>query len=192
MLVQFNSLVRKGCVATSWKKGAAQARVTLLVTHQICEAFASKDFWELPNAQSVSSFLLNLNHAALDVSSGSAALQIAIVASQARCGFNPFEDCRAKIEDSSMNKGELVDVVAVQAGVTKKEADEILTATLDVIKETVANGEKVSLIGFGAFEPRQRSAREGRNPKTGEKLTIPATTVPAFSAGKPFKAAVAK
>ena len=84
------------------------------------------------------------------------------------------------------------DAVAVRAGVTKKDADAILSATLDVIQTTVAEGQKVTVVGFGTFEPRQRSAREGRNPKTGEKLSIPATTVPAFSAGKSFKEAVAR
>ncbi|MGK7908872.1 MAG: HU family DNA-binding protein [Synechococcus sp.] len=91
-----------------------------------------------------------------------------------------------------MNKGELVDAVAMEAGVSKKNAEEILSAMLDVITTTVASGDKVSLIGFGSFEPRERKAREGRNPKTGEKLQIPATVVPAFSAGKGFKEAVAK
>lgn len=57
--------------------------------------------------------------------------------------------------------------------------------------EAVSKGEKVSLVGFGNFEPRQRKEREGRNPKTGETLMIPATTVPAFSAGKGFKELVA-
>ena len=91
-----------------------------------------------------------------------------------------------------MNKGELVDAIAKRAGVSKKDADSILTATLDVIKETVADGQKVSIVGFGAFEPRPRAARDGRNPKTGEKIAIPATVVPGFSAGKAFKTAVAK
>lgn len=86
-----------------------------------------------------------------------------------------------------MNKGELVDVIAAQANVTKKEADDILTATVDTIMETVADGDKVALVGFGSFEPRERKARDGRNPKTGEVLKIKATTVPAFSAGKTFK-----
>ncbi|MEB3355545.1 MAG: HU family DNA-binding protein [Synechococcales bacterium] len=86
-----------------------------------------------------------------------------------------------------MNKGELVDKIAEKAGVTKKQADAILTAALDSIMEAVSDGEKVTLVGFGTFEPRDRQAREGRNPKTGEALTIPATTVPAFSAGKVFK-----
>lgn len=86
-----------------------------------------------------------------------------------------------------MNKGELVDAIAEKANVTKKQADAILTAALEAIQEEVAAGNKVTLVGFGTFEPRQRSEREGRNPKTGEVMTIPATRVPAFSAGKMFK-----
>ena len=91
-----------------------------------------------------------------------------------------------------MNKGELVDAISVRSEISKKEIESVLTATLDVIKTTVADGQKVSIVGFGAFEPRQRAARDGRNPKTGEKIAIPATTVPGFSAGKAFKVAVAK
>lgn len=90
-----------------------------------------------------------------------------------------------------MNKGELVDKVAEKAGVTKKQADAILTAALEVVQDAVASGEKVTLVGFGTFEPRDRQEREGRNPKTGEVMTIPATRVPAFSAGKQFKEMVA-
>ena len=91
-----------------------------------------------------------------------------------------------------MNKAELVYAIAVKASVSKKDAEAILTAMLDVIQEAVADGQKVSVVGFGAFEPRKRAAREGRNPKTGEKIAIPETTVPVFSAGKAFKSAVAK
>ncbi|WP_008313254.1 HU family DNA-binding protein [Leptolyngbya sp. PCC 6406] len=90
-----------------------------------------------------------------------------------------------------MNKGELVDKVTEKTDVTKKQADAVLTAAIDAIIETVAEGEKVTLVGFGSFEPRQRKEREGRNPKTGETMVIPATTVPAFSAGKQFKEKVA-
>ena len=89
-----------------------------------------------------------------------------------------------------MNKGELIDAVAVKAGVTKKEADAVVSAALNVIVKTVANAEKVTLVGFGAFESRLRKEREGRNPKTNEKMVIPETKVPAFSAGKSFKDAV--
>jgi DNA-binding protein HU-beta len=91
-----------------------------------------------------------------------------------------------------MNKGELVDAIASKAQISKKDADVILTATVDTIMEAVAKGEKVTLVGFGTFEPRQRAAREGRNPQTGKAIQIPETTVPAFSAGKQFKEAVAE
>ncbi|AOY80429.1 MULTISPECIES: HU family DNA-binding protein [Moorena] len=90
-----------------------------------------------------------------------------------------------------MNKGELVDKVAEKATVTKKQADAVLTATIETIMEAVSEGDKVTLVGFGSFESRERKAREGRNPKTGEKMEIPATKVPAFSAGKVFKERVA-
>ncbi|WP_414516070.1 HU family DNA-binding protein [Nostoc sp. PCC 9305] len=90
-----------------------------------------------------------------------------------------------------MNKGELVDAVAAKTNITKKQADEVISAFLSVITEAVADGDKVTLIGFGSFERRDRSEREGRNPKTNEPMTIPATKVPAFSAGKQFKEKVA-
>jgi len=86
-----------------------------------------------------------------------------------------------------MNKGELIDQIAAKANVTKKDADLVLSAMLDVILETVAGGDKVTLVGFGTFEARDRQAREGRNPSTGKPIKIPATRVPAFSAGKLFK-----
>ena len=90
-----------------------------------------------------------------------------------------------------MNKGELVDAIAEKANVTQKEADAVLSATLDTIIETVTSGDKVTLVSFGSFEKRERAQREGRNPKTGETMTIAATSVPAFSAGKGFKETVA-
>jgi DNA-binding protein HU-beta len=90
-----------------------------------------------------------------------------------------------------MNKGELVDALADKTGVTKKQADAVLTAALEAITEAVANGDKVTLVGFGSFERRDRAAREGRNPKTNEKMEIAATRVPGFSAGKAFKEKVA-
>ena len=67
----------------------------------------------------------------------------------------------------------------------------MVTAMVEAIMAAVASGDKVSLVGFGSFEPRERKAREGRNPQTGETLKIAATTVPAFSAGKGFKQLVA-
>ncbi len=90
-----------------------------------------------------------------------------------------------------MNKGELVDAVAAKANITKKQADQVISAFLEVVTEAVANGEKITLVGFGSFERRERSEREGRNPKTQETTTIPATRVPAFSPGKQFKEKVA-
>ncbi|MCM1984159.1 HU family DNA-binding protein [Lyngbya confervoides] len=90
-----------------------------------------------------------------------------------------------------MNKADLVNAIADKSGVTKKQADLVLTVALDTIMDTVSEGEKVTLVGFGSFEPRERKARNGRNPQTGKALTIPATTVPAFSAGKLFKDQVA-
>ncbi|MBD2022299.1 HU family DNA-binding protein [Leptolyngbya sp. FACHB-36] len=86
-----------------------------------------------------------------------------------------------------MNKGELIDQIASKANVTKKDADVVLTAMLDVILDAVAAGDKVTLVGFGTFEARERQAREGRNPSTGQPIKIPATKVPAFSAGKLFR-----
>jgi len=90
-----------------------------------------------------------------------------------------------------MNKAELIDMVAEKADVSKKDADAVLSAVIESIMESVANGDKVSLVGFGSFEPRDRKARDGRNPQTGQTIKIPATTVPAFSAGKGFKQLVA-
>ncbi len=90
-----------------------------------------------------------------------------------------------------MNKEELVGEIASRASVTKKQADTIISAICECIVEAVAGGDKVTLVGFGSFESRERKAREGRNPKTGEKMNIPATRVPAFSAGKQFKEKVA-
>jgi DNA-binding protein HU-beta len=91
-----------------------------------------------------------------------------------------------------MNKGELVDAIADKASVTKKQADAVLSAALESIVEAVSSDQKVTLVGFGSFEARQRKAREGRNPKTGDKMQIPATKVPAFSAGKLFKEKVSQ
>ncbi|NJK36778.1 MAG: HU family DNA-binding protein [Oscillatoriales cyanobacterium RM1_1_9] len=90
-----------------------------------------------------------------------------------------------------MNKEQLVQETAYKAGVTKKQADAIISAICECIMEAVASGDKVTLVGFGSFEARHRKEREGRNPSTREPMTIPATTVPAFSAGKAFKEMVA-
>ena len=86
-----------------------------------------------------------------------------------------------------MNKEELVKEVSKKAKVSQKEATEVLSSLIDTIQKTVAKGKKVTLVGFGTFEPRKRAARTGRNPQTGAPLKIAAKTVPAFSAGKKFK-----
>ncbi|MEG4329982.1 HU family DNA-binding protein [Microcoleus sp. herbarium5] len=90
-----------------------------------------------------------------------------------------------------MNKADLIELAATKADTTKKVANALLDALIDSITKAVADGEKVTLVGFGSWEARERKARDGRNPKTGEEMKIPATTVPAFSAGKQFKEAVA-
>lgn len=91
-----------------------------------------------------------------------------------------------------MNKSDLIDAVTRKSKLAKKDVDIVVSAIFDVIVDAVSEGQKVTLVGFGSFEPRQRAAREGRNPKTRDKMIIPATTVPAFSAGKQFREAVAK
>lgn len=91
-----------------------------------------------------------------------------------------------------MNKTELIQAVADAANLSKKDAEKAVAATIDSIIDAVANGDKVQLVGFGTFEPRKRNAKTGRNPKTMETITIPATTIPAFKAGKAFKDKVAK
>ena len=87
----------------------------------------------------------------------------------------------------AVSKQALVDAISAKAGVSKKTASEVLAATLDVIVESVADGNKVSLVGFGTFDSKERPERMGRNPKTGEEMTIQATLVPTFSFGKSFK-----
>ncbi|MDN4592725.1 HU family DNA-binding protein [Polycladomyces subterraneus] len=89
-----------------------------------------------------------------------------------------------------MNKSELVDRVAAATGKTKKESAQVVEAVLSTIAEALRNGEKVSLVGFGNFEVRERAARTGRNPQTGEAIQIEASRVPAFRPGKQLKEAV--
>ncbi len=91
-----------------------------------------------------------------------------------------------------MNKTELRDAVAAAADLDKAAAERALNATLDAITNALANKDKVTLPGFGTFETRERSAREGRNPQTGETIKIAASTAPAFKAGAKLKAAVSK
>jgi len=89
-----------------------------------------------------------------------------------------------------MNKAELRDAVAKESGLTGADADRAIEAVLSTIVSTVAAGDKVTIPGFGTFEPRERSARQGRNPQTGATIDIAATTVPGFKAGAKFKDAV--
>ncbi len=91
-----------------------------------------------------------------------------------------------------MNKTELVEVVSSKAEITKVEAQKVVNATLDAIIEGLKKEGKVILPGFGSFEVRARTARVGRNPRTGEQIKIKASKVPAFKAGKGMKDAVAK
>lgn len=83
-----------------------------------------------------------------------------------------------------MNKAELVDIVAQRVGTTKKETGAIVETVLEEITRALSSGEKVQLVGFGNFEIRERAARTGRNPQTGETIQIEASRIPAFRAGK--------
>lgn len=89
-----------------------------------------------------------------------------------------------------MNKSELVEATAKAADISKAAAERALSAMIDAVVKAVAKGDAVTLVGFGSFKPVKRAARTGKNPKTGEPLKIAATTVPRFSAGAGFKAAV--
>ena len=91
-----------------------------------------------------------------------------------------------------MNKTELINVVAAEAEVTKKDAEAVIAATLNAITEALKAGDKVQLIGFGNFEVKEVAAREGRNPKTGETIEIAACKKPSFTAAKALKDAGAK
>lgn len=91
-----------------------------------------------------------------------------------------------------MNKSDLVVSVAKKANITKKAASDAVEATLSTIQESLAQGEKVTLVGFGTFDVRDRKQRKGVNPSTGKEIIIPATKVPAFKAGKALKESVVK
>ena len=86
-----------------------------------------------------------------------------------------------------MNKEELVTEISKSAKVTKKEAEAVLSATIETIENTVKKGDKVTLVGFGTFEVAERAERKGRNPKTGETITIPTSKSPKFKAGRSLK-----
>ncbi len=91
-----------------------------------------------------------------------------------------------------MNKTELVAAVAAKAELSKKDAEAAVAAVVDAITGALADGEKVSLVGFGTFEVKERAARTGLNPRTKEKIEIAASKAPAFKAGKALKDAVNK
>ena len=86
-----------------------------------------------------------------------------------------------------MNKSELVAALAEKADVTKKDAEKVLASFVDVVGDALKKGDKIQLVGFGTFEARKRAARVGKNPQTKAEIEIPATTVPAFKAGKALK-----
>ena len=89
-----------------------------------------------------------------------------------------------------MNKAELVASIAEKSELSKKDAEKSLNAFMESVQESLGEGEKVQLVGFGSFEVRQRAERKGRNPQTKEEITIPASKVPVFKVGKAFKDAI--
>ena len=91
-----------------------------------------------------------------------------------------------------MNKTELIAAAAEKAGLSKKDTEAVITATLASITEALQNDDKVQLVGFGSFEVKVRAERLGRNPKTKEEIHIPASKTPVFKAGKALKDAVAE
>lgn len=91
-----------------------------------------------------------------------------------------------------MNKTELIAAVAEKVGMTKKDSEKAVNAVLETITGALTEGEKVQLVGFGTFDVKARGERTARNPRTNEEITIPATKVPAFKAGKALKDVVAK
>ena len=91
-----------------------------------------------------------------------------------------------------MNKTELIAAVAEKTDLSKKDADAAVSAVLGAITDALKAGDKIQLVGFGTFEVRNRAAKQGRNPRTGATMTVPASKVPAFKAGKALKDAVAE
>ena len=89
-----------------------------------------------------------------------------------------------------MNKAELIEAIVAKAEVSKKEADVVLSATLEAIKDALKAGEKVQLVGFGTFAAKAKAASVARNPRTGETIQVPAHKVPTFAAGKGLKEAI--
>jgi DNA-binding protein HU-beta len=86
-----------------------------------------------------------------------------------------------------MNKTELVAAIAKDTNLSKKDVEDVLKSFVDVVAKELKNGGKIQLVGFGTFEVSERAAREGRNPQTGETMTIEASKAPKFKAGKALK-----
>ncbi len=91
-----------------------------------------------------------------------------------------------------MNKADLINATAEKAGLSKKDAEKAVNAAIAIINDALIEGDKIQLVGFGAFEVKERKARIGRNPKTKESINIPASKVPVFKPGKALKDAVAQ
>ncbi len=91
-----------------------------------------------------------------------------------------------------MNKGQVIEQVAQKTGLTKAAAEKAINAYNETVADALAHGEEVAILGFGSFKVAERSAREGRNPATGETIQIPATKVAKFVPGKKLKEAIAK
>ena len=91
-----------------------------------------------------------------------------------------------------MNKTDLIGVVAEKAGLSKKDSEKAVNSVIDSIVEALKAGEKVTLVGFGAFEAKERAARIGRNPQTKQEIRIPATRIPVCKAGKALKDTIAE
>lgn len=89
-----------------------------------------------------------------------------------------------------MNKAELIIAVSDKSGMTRKDTEKVVASFLETVTETLKAGDKVQLVGFGTFEAKDRAARKGHNPMTGEEIDIPASKAPSFKAGKAFKDAI--
>ena len=92
--------------------------------------------------------------------------------------------------DNYMNKQELIESIADKSHTTRSDSKKMLEAFIETVTETLARGDRVQLVGFGSFKTNERKARSGRNPRTGESVTIPAKRVPSFTAGNTLKEAV--
>lgn len=95
-------------------------------------------------------------------------------------------------EGNLVNKADLISIMAEKSGLTKKDSEKALNSFVEAVEGALAKRDKVQLVGFGTFEVRERSARKGRNPQTGEEIDIPAASMPAFKAGKALKDSINK